>query len=240
MIKIIYAEKAKEGISREQFVRRWRKHGAYAMGYDDFWSPVSRYLHNNAVVDTSGFPYSQPDYDGVGELVFANGEDCSRSLSAPSLRDIALDADQFFSRKDLISLVCETHQLYCQRFAEIKVFSFLHRAPGVDPDGFFLQWESMLAELSPQFCAQNGVRQLASSRPLKPTPTRPVMAGSDFDVVVDLSFDTLEEARRGYDQWLTVIASGGKNNPPIDMAGTVTIVTHSSLQYDASHFGTQG
>ncbi|MGD9660636.1 MAG: EthD domain-containing protein [Porticoccaceae bacterium] len=235
MIKIIYAEKAKEGISRERFVRRWRKHGAFAMEHDDFWNPVNRYLHNNAVVNMPAFHPSQADYDGVGELVFANLEDCSRCLSAPSLRDIALDADEFFSRRDLISLVCESHQLYRERFAEIKVFSFIHCAHSVGEEQFFAQWNRQLERFLEVSGKSAGIRELTSSRPLKPTATRPVMPGSDFDAVVEISFDTPAAALEGYRQWLAVITDSA-DSCLIDPASMVTVVTHSSLQYDASHF----
>jgi len=50
-----------------------------------------------------------------------------------------------------------------------------------------------------------------------------------------MSFDTIDDARRGYNLWLSaVLASADK--PLINPDSLVTIVTHSSLQYDRSHF----
>ncbi|MEJ1968411.1 MAG: hypothetical protein WDN03_07210 [Rhizomicrobium sp.] len=39
MIKAIYVQRRKPGMTREQFVRRWRGHGSFAMGFPDFFWP---------------------------------------------------------------------------------------------------------------------------------------------------------------------------------------------------------
>lgn len=229
MIKIIYAEGRKPGCSREQFVRRWRIHGGYAMQDAHFWDPMIRYIQNDCVLDVSGFSGADLTYDGVGELFYPDQRACDRSLGSAKLDDIIADGDVFFARDDTIHAVVDVHELRNDRPGAFKIFLFVKRPEATDPSVCGTDWQQRLnAAISKPGSFSSLVRQVSIAYPVEPD--------ASFDAVIDFSFDTLADARGGYADWVEQMAAEHAA-PLLDPAQSVVIVTHSCLLYDTQHYG---
>jgi len=66
MQKAIYLAKRKPSFTRDQFVLRWRKHGALAMS-TSLWANTVGYVQAEAV-QSMPFPGASDDYDGVAYI----------------------------------------------------------------------------------------------------------------------------------------------------------------------------
>jgi hypothetical protein len=63
--KLIYLAKRNPGLSRHDFLKRWRRHGALGMSLPR-WKNISRYVHCDALHPTTDAAVLNDEYDGVG------------------------------------------------------------------------------------------------------------------------------------------------------------------------------
>lgn len=68
MATLFYAESRRPGLSRVDFLARWRAHGAYALEFASFRTSLSRYVHYDPVHDVQAFPDASIAYDALGEI----------------------------------------------------------------------------------------------------------------------------------------------------------------------------
>jgi EthD domain len=92
-IKLIYLARRRPGAERDEFVRRWRRHGALGMSMD-FWANTLRYAHCDvrAEVDGQG-SIRESDFDGIGMLWF-QPEPRRAFPSDPGAREIMLEDER--------------------------------------------------------------------------------------------------------------------------------------------------
>jgi hypothetical protein len=76
MIKLLYLEKRKPGFTRDQFIKRWRKHGALGMS-TDFWRHALVYVQAEPI-SPAPLPGASDDYDAVAYLGYGD-----QAFSAP-------------------------------------------------------------------------------------------------------------------------------------------------------------
>lgn len=218
MIKIIYAEKRRAGLTREAFSRRWRIHAGDAMKHADFWDPILFYTQNDALADVAAFADTgagliglDPSYDGVGEVWYATQADCDASLAAPGPAPIVADGDHVFSRVDQISMVVEHGWAVDRHHGAVRLFAFIDRPD--DP----AELTARLAQLAGgegAFAAT--VRQAGLGLALTPAPVRAA--------VLECAYDTVAAAAAGHAALLAQI-----NLAPLR---PIQIATHSYLIYD--------
>ena len=211
MIKIIYAEKRRPGLSREAFSRAWRIHAGDAMKHADFWDPILFYTQNDAIPDASVLPGVDPSYDCVGEVWYETRADCDATLAAPSLAPITEDGDHIFSRVDQISMILDYTMLVDHHHGAVRLFAFIDRPalPAV-----LTAQVAALCEADNAFAAN--VRQAGLGLALSPAPLR--------DAVLEFGYDTLAQAAAGHAALTAHIA--------LAPLRPILIATHSYLLYD--------
>ncbi|MDB6085987.1 MAG: hypothetical protein JWN43_3868 [Gammaproteobacteria bacterium] len=230
-MKIVYATDRKPGVSREQFVRRWRSHGSFAMAMPGFFGSVRRYVHSDPLLDLSQFPDST-DYDGVGELHYPSVEACMTSMQSAELRQsILADGDQVFDRRRMITVAVDEPVSMHGREGIIKMYAFVTAHTEVDRERFRQSWEARQCSL---LAAPGPVRDLVR----KAVHCRPVHIGqplSDLDVLTELSFDSLEDVRTAYSAWRIAIAAD--NAMAGEVKQLVAVVSRPRVLYDADDYG---
>jgi hypothetical protein len=92
--KRLYLVKRHPSLTREQFVARWREHGALAMRFmaRQQWENVVRYAQCDAIHD-HGLAGVTRDYDGVGMIGFRDLEARRRHATFAEARAV-LEADE--------------------------------------------------------------------------------------------------------------------------------------------------
>jgi hypothetical protein len=79
-IKLLYLAKRKPELNRDQFMRRWRKHGALGMSFT-LWTDVESYAHCDirGEIDGAGQGHDSP-FDGFGMIWYHPGGSASGSV----------------------------------------------------------------------------------------------------------------------------------------------------------------
>jgi NAD(P)-dependent dehydrogenase (short-subunit alcohol dehydrogenase family) len=65
--KLIYLAKRNPGLSRPQFLKRWRRHGMLGMSLPR-WKNISRYVHCDVLHPTTDAAALNDEYDGVARV----------------------------------------------------------------------------------------------------------------------------------------------------------------------------
>lgn len=93
--KLIYLAKRNPSLTREEFVRRWRQHGAFAMQLER-WSSIDRCAYCDVLPPLPGIAEASDDYDGVATIWFRDSTPAS-----PGDRD-RLRADELETFSDYV------------------------------------------------------------------------------------------------------------------------------------------
>ena len=96
--KLVYLAKRNPGLNHEQFIRRWRQHGALAMGLQR-WNSIERCAHCDALSAPPDLPQASGDYDGIGVIWFHDSlpgtEEDMVKLRADELETFSANVNQF-------------------------------------------------------------------------------------------------------------------------------------------------
>ncbi len=199
-------------------------------GFQIFFGPVARYVQNDPLIDVSGFSDARADYDGVGELFYASQADCDASLNSAALaQHILADGNQFFARVDPIELIVEEHALTDGRETRLKVFVFLKRPATSSREMFLQAWERLQADL---LKLDNRFSELIRLL----TSTHSLMPDSAFDGGLEMSFDSISDAKRGYAEWVQLCERIAV--PQQLPAARIPIVAHTCVLFDSAHYKT--
>ena len=76
--KLAYLAQRNPALSREQFIRRWRQHGALAMGLAR-WDSIGRYAQCDCLPVPAGLTRASQEYDGIGIVWFTEANPGSRA-----------------------------------------------------------------------------------------------------------------------------------------------------------------
>jgi hypothetical protein len=226
-IKSIYTPPRQEGISREEFVQRWRRHGALAMAQPDFWDPVVRYMQSDRLQDLSAFPGASEAFEGVGEIYYSDVDGRTRSKQSTALREIIHpDATEFFRRQDLVSIGVEEVFVLRGRYAPVKLFGFVSRPPETPRSIFLGEWERIHTRVLAESRSAHLVRRLVRGRALE---------GSEgVDATVECSFDSVDDAAAFYSDWSTCIRTDAQERGYYDRL--VIFPAFVSLFYDRRYY----
>lgn len=223
MIKTIYAQTRREGLSREDFVHRWRRHGALAMTLPGFWDTVVRYIQSDRLGDVSGFASASADYVGVGELHYADVAGRLASKASSELTSVLHpDAAQIFDRAHSINIGVEEVFLFRGRYAPLKLYAFVRRNPALAQRDFFTRWDELQGGILRDAASGHLVRRVVSGHSLDD--------GADADATLEFSFDTVADAQAFHAEWLRRIATEGGGL--IERDRLVVVPAFVSLFYD--------
>jgi hypothetical protein len=194
-VRTIYAQARREGVSRETFVHRWRRHGALAMSLPSFWDPVARYMQSDLLQNLSGFPHASPAYVAVGEIHYRDIGARTQSKQSPELATVLHpDASEFFRREVQIHAGVEDVHLFHGRYAPVKIYVFVSQAPGGSKPSFFAEWEGLQARVLAESPSGHLLRRLVCGRALE--------GSVGMDGTAELSFDSVNDAATFYREWL--------------------------------------
>lgn len=219
--KLMYLARRHPALTGEQFIPRWRQHGALGMSMPR-WKNIWRYVHCD-VVDGR-------DYDGVG-IVWHKSPEARRAHREDTSSQAAMEADEreTFDRLvvDFCALMEEREALHPRPDAAVKLIRFAQRRYDVTRDRF-------VEELAPAHARellhlpdiQGRVRGLVQNHALPSESGRPW--GLPYDYVEELWFDTRDDA-------VAVELMLRKDSPVLlgsDLA--VAVLTNEIVLYDAS------
>lgn len=198
LVKIIYASSRKPHVTQEQFIRRWRFHGALAMIMPSFFGGVTRYIQNDGMKfdeEMVGMTF----FDAVGEIHFESIEYCRAAMLSPELQStIMLDGDEIFDRSGGITATVKDRVLYESSRGGNAVFSFVVCDDGGDRGAFQTSW---VGENEASIChlLESGLATLGGA--VVSTPVDIGMALSVIDGVLQLSFEDLADGAALYCAW---------------------------------------
>ena len=195
MIKTIYAQPRKEGLSREEFVHMWRGHGALAMTLPGFWDPVVRYMQSDRLHDISAFPSASEAYVGVGEIYYEDIAGRRASKQSTELQAVLHpDASRMFDRQGSINLGVQEFLLFRGRYAPFKIYAFISRVKSSSRADFLSEWEELQAKTLREAEWAYLARRAVSGRSLE--------EDSQVDGTLEFSFDSIAEAVTFYAGWM--------------------------------------
>jgi EthD domain len=91
--KLIYVAKRNLALSRPQFLKRWRQHGALGMSLPR-WKNISRYVHCDVLHLTTDAPVLNDEYDGVG-LIWHRSAQARAAHLADTTSRTTMERDEF-------------------------------------------------------------------------------------------------------------------------------------------------
>jgi hypothetical protein len=216
-IKQIALLKAKAGMSREAFIRRYEDgHAPLISEILPFFEEYRRsFLIPDGMPRPSHLDNADTDveFDVVTELWFedaaslkALGDRVARTDAGTRIAD---DESHLFDRSRMIMFGVEEHHTDSDRLAPrpplqsgrppIKMLAFLSMRPGMDRMSFITQYETVHAELAVKLLQRNGVPLFATYVRNYPQPENRFAVGEEgldeigFDVVTEMGFWTASD-----------------------------------------------
>jgi hypothetical protein len=190
-IKTVYAQARKSGVERGRFIAEWREHGGRAMMLPDYFGKVLRYVQSDVLATTGSLVGENRSYDGVGEIVFTTLADLQEANASRSRAEIVVPhGREIFGSPNPISMIAREQVEWFDHLASAKFYTFVRRQPSLSRDAFEAQWSA----------ACGGWREDAAVRARVRSYTRSVsvLRDSEFDGVEEITFDTLDDARRAH------------------------------------------
>ncbi len=215
--KLAYLAKRNPALSREQFIRRWRQHGALAMGLAR-WDWVGRYAQCDCLPVPAGLSRASQQYDGVGVIWFT---DTRPSSPADRERMRADERETFSTYVDEIALVLR-ERVGRDGSGAVKANHFVTSRRDLPRDEFLALWLQNGIEHSPR--ASLVARYVGNEVVVNGMP------GSR------LPFDAYDEYWFESSASLSEYFSGNDSNPLdrpwIDHERSALVVTNELVLYD--------
>ena len=220
MVALMYAESRLPGVSRLEFLARWRQHGAFALATPRFRSSVLRYAHRDPLVNVSRFPGANTDYDALGEIACADADTLTGLLeSAEMIQSIRADGTATFARTRTVSAAVEERHLRDEYVASVAVSAFLASA------GNTTKLSERVSDVHRELLSQCGpVAALARRVSVSPS----IDPDARWGVFVDLGFDHVDDAAAAYSQWWPTI----RDSLQADVRDHIVIVSVRCPLYD--------
>ena len=133
--KLAYLARRNPGLSREQFIRRWRQHGALAMSLPR-WDSIGRYAQCDCLPVPPGLSRASQQYDGIGMVWFTDSDPGSR---ADRERMRADERETFSTYVDEVALIL-TERAGWGGYGLVKANHFIARPHDLSRDEFMTSW----------------------------------------------------------------------------------------------------
>ena len=132
--KLIYLVRRPSGVDRDEFIARWRRHGALGMSKPR-WVNIARYVHCDVVNFETDSPSMRTDFDGVGLIWHRSPKHrAAHRADAVSQGEMEDDEAKTFSEPIANScLLAEEHITIARQprpHAQLKLFRFVKSANG--------------------------------------------------------------------------------------------------------------
>lgn len=193
--KRLYLARRKPGMTREQFITRWRVHGRLAMSFmaRQNWENVTAYIHFDPIPEAAGIAGASGDYDAIGWIRFKDVEARRRHSQFTEARAVLEpDEDEFFSaRVNTTGMVAREVTLRDGPSDGITKFCFLKRKDGMSVEEFSHHWQHNHAPL--QLAAAPSMHRYAQNYPLP--PEKGSAWGMGCDVVEESWYPSLDALR---------------------------------------------
>ncbi len=220
MIKTVYAQSGKPGVSRIEFVELWRAHGTRAMLCHDYFGHVARYVQSDVLTAPTEELGSPLGFFGVGELCYPDRQRRDLSNASASRRDIIVPHGQaLFGSPHPVSHPCEERIIQDHHRAPIKVYAFLKRVPSLSRDAFLQQWRESAGRVV-------GLASYVQSRSID--------ENSSFDGLDELYFDRVDDARAFLVRKDSALRTGWSNL--CDLTKNILLVTEQVVMYDRANY----
>jgi len=225
--KLIYLAKRNPKFNHEQFLRRWRQHGALAM-QQSFFSGLSRYAQCDAVKPPAGLKTSA-DYDGVGLCWFRDLKPFPPE-EAERMRADELETFSEYVRPFVV--MCEESVLKPGR-GFVKASVFIVRKPGTAPEAFARHWREVHG---PMMLAQESLQPLLAGYIQNRAVVTDRTKGSrmEYDGVAEFHFSSLEHMGRFFTESAKIEALGRDSEQFLDRGRTLFMCTNEVVLYDAA------
>jgi EthD domain len=216
--KLAYLAQRNPALSREQFIRRWRQHGALAMGLAR-WDSVGRYAQCDCLPAPAGLGRASEQYDGVGVVWFTDtkpGSDSDRE------RMRADERQTFSTYVDEIALILRERAGMARDGGAVKANHFLTSRRDLTRDEFLALWLQNGIEHGPRaslVARYVGNEVVVNGRPGSLLPYHA------YDEYWFESSASLSEYFSGHD-------SNPLDRPWIDQERSVLVVTNELILYD--------
>ena len=191
--KMIYLAKRNPALTYEQFIRRWRKHGALGMSTKQ-WARVGRYAHCDVLREQGNVPRGSDEYDGIGVVWFRSPESPFQTI--PEETDMMRrDELETFSENVFKSLLMTEEKVIKPGWGAIKLSGFVTRKEGMSREDFSRHWAEVHGPLTvntPELSRY--IRRYVQNHVI----SSPISRNSrlEYDGVADLWFDSVEDATR--------------------------------------------
>jgi hypothetical protein len=150
-VKTIYLARRAAALTREQFPRRWRRHGQLAMSLG-FWRDSSGYYHCDvhadppAAIDSETGAAWSGEYDGVGLVYFPSSSAYESLVTHRDFPRLLADEHGAFIEPVSNFSVLTTEEVLLQApGTAAKFFAFLRAADGVSAQEFAERWNAHAA-----------------------------------------------------------------------------------------------
>jgi len=182
MIKQMYAQAGKPGVSRSRFVEQWRDHGGKAMMCPDYFDHVSQYVQSDVLPGPTTAVGGDSSYFGIGELWFPDMAARDAAQESPSRAERVLPHGQaIFGHAHPISLLCSHTEHFRRRHGLAKVYAFLVPHDGNSGDAFQARWIESAHELGERMVRSAGGCAYSQCRPLVANGSSAALDEFEFD-----------------------------------------------------------
>lgn len=224
--KLIYLAKRNPALSREQFVRRWRRHGALAMQMT-FFASIARYSHCDVLAPPQGMRASS-EHDALGVVWFRD----LTPFPPEEYERMRRDELETFSEYVRNSIVRCTERVLKPGRGLVKVYTFIARRQGSTRAQFAEHWSEVHgplvlgdADLARHLAGyvQNVVIDDEVTRASK----------LQFDGVAEFYFHEMADLQRFFADIAKRDAIGQDTGRFLDRERTLFVITNEVMLYDA-------
>ena len=152
-VKTIYLARRARALKREEFPRRWRRHGELAMSLG-FWTDSSGYYHCDVFEDPPGAIDPElgeawaGEYDGVGLVYFPSSSAYESLVTHADFPLLLADEEgAFIEPVENFSILTREEVLVQAPGTAAKLFAFMHAGEGVSQAEFDRQWSDHAARV---------------------------------------------------------------------------------------------
>lgn len=186
----------REGLSRGEFLERWRDEARRVADTAQFRRHVSRYVHNEPLPDAVLAGFSAAHFDGVAEAWFDDARSAETALAEPVLHSMLVGGVGLCDPARGVVVAAEEALQFDHGWGEVKFVGLSRRGAGFGHDEWCRYWVEVHGPLAygvPEFARYYGKYV---HNYVMPNGLGPIESGSDYDGIVEEWLRTAEDFAR--------------------------------------------